>query len=190
MSFSNRVSQNRRTFWLRFSAFTFYLVLLSSQFASAFENENPVVKNFSKSDYSADNQNWSIAEDAEGIIYFANNKGLLEFDGISWKLYPSPNGNIIRCVAVDKNNRIYTSGYRELGYWERNKAGSLKYVSLTPLADKYFIPNVEFWNIIPVGNKVYFHSFMQILVWRRTVLFQYNYHPSLTQCFSLMKESL
>jgi len=167
MSFSNRVSQNRRTFWLRFSAFTFYLVLLSSQFASAFENENPVVKNFSKSDYSADNQNWSIAEDAEGIIYFANNKGLLEFDGISWKLYPSPNGNIIRCVAVDKNNRIYTSGYRELGYWERNKAGSLKYVSLTPLADKYFIPNVEFWNIIPVGNKVYFHSFMQILVWEK-----------------------
>lgn len=167
MSFSNRILQNKRTFWLRFNVFTFFLVLLLHQFACAFENENPVVKNFSKSDYNADNQNWSVAEDSEGTIYFANNKGLLEFDGISWKLYPSPNGNIIRCVAIDKNNRIYTSGYRELGYWERNKAGTLKYFSLTPLADKYFIPNVEFWNIIPVGNKVYFHSFMQILVWEK-----------------------
>ena len=149
---------------LRCTSFIFLIVLLSFQYASALDNENPVVKNFSKSDYNADNQNWSVAEDSEGIIYFANNKGLLEFDGISWKLYPSPNGNIIRCVAVDKNNRIYTSGYRELGYWERNATGALKYTSLTPLAGKYFIPNVEFWNIIPIGNKVYFHSFMQILV--------------------------
>ena len=165
MSFSNRILQNMKTFWLRSTAFAFFLLLLSYQYTCALENENPVIKNFSKSDYNADNQNWSVAEDSEGTIYFANNKGLLEFDGISWKLYPSPNGNIIRCVAIGKNNRIYTSGYRELGYWERNKAGSLKYFSLTPLADKYFIANVEFWNIIPVGDKVYFHSFMQILVW-------------------------
>ncbi len=165
MIFTNQISQNKRIRWLRFAAMSFLTILFSNQFAAALENENPVVKNFSKTDYNADNQNWSVAEDSAGIIYFANSKGLLEFDGISWKLYPSPNGNIIRCVAIDKNNRIYTSGYRELGYWERNQAGTLKYVSLTPLAEKYFIPNIEFWNIIPVGNKVYFHSFLQILVW-------------------------
>ena len=165
MSLSNQILQKKRISLLRYTAFNFLMILFSVQYASALENENPVVKNFSKTDYNADNQNWSVAEDNEGIIYFANNKGLLEFDGISWKLYPSPNGNIIRCVAVDKNNRIYTSGYRELGYWERSKAGALQYVSLTPLANKYFIPNVEFWNIIPVGNKVYFHSFLQVLVW-------------------------
>jgi len=127
--------------------------------------EDPVVKNFTKSDYRADNQNWSVAEDTQGIMYFANNKGLLEFDGISWNLYPSPNGNAIRCVAVDHDNRIYTSGYQELGYWERDKTNVLHYHSLKPLAGKYFTQNVEFWDIIPLGDKVYFHSFMQILVW-------------------------
>jgi len=141
------------------------LPLLSIHHAGAFKYENPVVKNFLKSDYHADNQNWSVAEDSKGNIFFANNKGLLEFDGISWKLYPSPNGNMIRCVAVDPNDRVYTSGYRELGYWERNGAGELKYISLTPLAQQYFSPNVEFWNIVFVGKKVYFHSFMQILIW-------------------------
>ncbi|HEY3388089.1 MAG TPA: regulator, partial [Prolixibacteraceae bacterium] len=151
--------------WLRFANLSLLFVLFTYHYASAFENANPVVKNYSKTDYNADNQNWSVAEDSAGIIYFANSKGLLEFDGISWKLYPSPNGNILRCVAIDKNNRIYTSGYRELGYWERNAAGTLKYVSLTPLAEKYFTPNIEFWNIITTGKKVYFHSFLQILIW-------------------------
>jgi len=161
----NKILLKRRICFFSHAIFVFFIILLLVQNANALGNENPVVKNFSKSDYNADNQNWSVAEDSEGIIYFANNKGLLEFDGISWKLYPSPNGNIIRYVAIDKHNRIYTSGYRELGYWERSKAGALKYVSLSPLAEKYFIPNIEFWNIIPVGDKVYFHSFLQILVW-------------------------
>ena len=165
MNFSHQNRQNKQQSIYICFIIAFILPLLTCRDAIASEYANPVVKNFSKSDYNADNQNWSVAEDSEGNIYFANNKGLLEFDGISWNLYPSPNGNIIRCVAIDRNNRIYTSGYRELGYWERNKSGELKYVSLTPLAEKYFIPNVEFWNIIPIGNKVYFHSFMQVLIW-------------------------
>ena len=165
MGFRNTKLQSKGKRRMLLTVFTLFLLQITCHNSTGSEFENPVVKNFSKSDYNADNQNWSVAEDSAGTIYFANNKGLLEFDGISWKLYPSPNGNIIRCVAIDKNNRIYTSGYRELGYWERNKAGALAYVSLNPLADQYFIPNIEFWNIIPLGNKVYFHSFMQILEW-------------------------
>lgn len=165
MSFSNQILQKKGIDSMRGVILAFLLLFSLVYFAKAIEYENPVVKNFTKSDYNADNQNWSVAEDNEGNIYFANSKGLLEFDGISWKLHPSPNGNIIRSVAIDSRNRIYTSGYRELGYWERNKVGVLNYVSLTPMAEKYFIPNIEFWSIIPVGNKVYFHSFMQVLMW-------------------------
>ncbi len=145
--------------------FTIFFSLLLSSDLLALGYENPVVKNFLKSDYNADNQNWAVAEDSVGNVYFANNKGLLEFNGISWKLYPSPKGHIIRCVAVGPNNRIYTSGYRELGYWERNKAGTLKYLSLKEFAEKNFISNVEFWKIIPLENKVYFHSFGQMMIW-------------------------
>ena len=164
MIFESKILKNTKILRLIHRIVLFLLLLLSCHYVPASEYENPVVKNFSKTDYNADNQNWSVAEDPEGNIFFANNKGLLEFNGISWKLYPSPKGNIIRCVAVDHNNRIYTSGYRELGYWSRNKAGALKYSALTTLAEKSFIPNVEFWNIIPLGKKVYFHSFMQLLI--------------------------
>ena len=122
------------------------------------------IKNFSKIDYNADNQNWAVASDKEGTMYFANNRGLLEFDGISWKLYPSPKGNILRSVAVDEQGLIYTSGYREFGCWQRTPSGSLKYHSFKPLAEKDFIPNVEFWKIIAHSGKIYFHSFMQMFV--------------------------
>ncbi len=163
MNFATEILKNIN---LRLSREILILLLtyIIFQTAEASEFDNPVIKNFSKSDYDADSQNWSVAEDVNGNIYFANNKGLLEFDGVSWRLYPSPNANIIRCVAVDNKNRIYTSGFRELGYWERNNAGAMKYFSLTPLAEKHFNPNVEFWNIIPTGNEVYFHSFTQVLI--------------------------
>ncbi len=150
---------------LHCSVLIFSVLFLIVPDVFALDYENPVVKNFSKSDYLADNQNWSVTSDSAGNVFFANNKGLLEFDGVTWKLYPIPNGNIIRCVSIGKNGRVYTSGYRELGYWERNTTGTLNYISLTPFAEKYFIPNVEFWDIIPMGDKVYFHSFMQVLVW-------------------------
>ncbi len=154
-----------------------FLTVFSTLPLQAHNYENPVVKNFSKSDYNADNQNWSVAEDSMGNVYFANNKGLLEFNGISWKLYPSPKGNTIRCVAIGPNNRVFTSGYRELGYWERNPSGTLKYISLKSYAEKYFLANEEFWKIIPLGNKVYFHSFGQMTIWdgKQTIQIRYPF---------------
>jgi len=43
-------------------------------------------------------------------MYFANNEGLLSFDGTYWKGYPLPNKTILRSIAIDKNNRIYAGG--------------------------------------------------------------------------------
>ena len=113
------------------------------------------IHNFTKQTYKAENQNWSITEDNKSSIYAANNIGLLEFDGIDWTFYPSPNGTIIRSVAVGADNRIFTSGYRELGYWERDALGTLNYHSLNKNAESFFNSNEEFWTIIVNESKVY-----------------------------------
>lgn len=123
------------------------------------------LKNFTKQEYKAASQNWSVTQDAKGYMYFANNIGLLEFDGITWTLYPSPDGTIIRTVAVDKNNRIFTAGYRELGFWERNDLGRLVYHSLKNDVEKNFTANEEFWNVITSDNRVYFQSFSKIYIY-------------------------
>ncbi len=114
---------------------------------------------------NAESQNWSITRAQNGYIYAANNAGLLEYDGVEWNFYPSPSGNVIRSVAVDGQGRIYTSGYREIGYWQRNEQGALLYYSLNPLAEDLFSQNEEFWNTVIIGEKVYFHSFSSVFVY-------------------------
>jgi ligand-binding sensor domain-containing protein len=121
------------------------------------------IKNFSKKEYGAANQNWSVAASSNGFMYFANHSGLLEFDGTSWKLYELPNQTILRSVKIASDTIIYTGGYRELGYWKREKNGNLHYHSLNELAGKNLSQNDEFWTICILNNEVYFHSFAKIL---------------------------
>ncbi|MCG8582757.1 MAG: hypothetical protein MI866_22730 [Bacteroidales bacterium] len=120
--------------------------------------------NFLKSDYQAGSQNWSVKCDDTDFIYFGNNSGLLQFDGVTWELYPSANASIIRAVAHD-STRIYTGGYREIGYWERNSKGQLQYNSLTDSIEHQFGTNEEFWNIFVNGKQVVFHSFAGIYIY-------------------------
>lgn len=121
------------------------------------------VKTFDKLTYHAESHNWCVSAATNGIIYFANHKGLLEFDGTNWQLYNLPNQTILRSVKTDGDSIVYASGYMELGYWKPNGFGSLEYYSLTDKAKKYFSKNIEFWNIATDKNDVYFHSFTRIL---------------------------
>ncbi|MGQ1888986.1 two-component regulator propeller domain-containing protein [Thermophagus sp. OGC60D27] len=123
------------------------------------------VINFNKNHYLGANKNWCINFDSEGFTYFGNTIGLIEFDGVSWHIYPSPNGFAIRTIAIDSNNRIYTGGYREIGFWERNNLGTLNYTSLTEQVEHYFAKNEEFWNIFIIDDKIYFQSFSGIYIY-------------------------
>ncbi|MFA5329890.1 MAG: regulator [Prolixibacteraceae bacterium] len=143
--------------------FLFFLLLICN--SSLFAFNDVYIKNYTKQEYQAASQNWSVAQDAKGYLYFANNIGLLEFDGISWTLYPAPEGAIIRAVAVDKNNRVYSAGYRELGFWERNALGRLEYHSLKKEVESNFTSNEEFWNVIASGQEVYFQSFSKVYIY-------------------------
>ena len=59
------------------------------------------------SDYNAGIQNWSIAQDERGVMYFGNNNGLLEFDGSAWRLYELPTKGIVRAIYI--SCLLYTS---------------------------------------------------------------------------------
>lgn len=124
-----------------------------------------VIRNFTKQEYSAESQNWSLTTDRKGYVYAANNVGLLEFDGIEWNYHPSPNKTVLRSVGIDKQDRIFTSGYREIGFWKRDKMGSLNYHSLNHLAEPLFSKNEEFWTTVISDDQVYFHSFSSIFIY-------------------------
>ena len=66
-------------------------------------------------------------------MYFANQDGLLSFDGAFWKLYSLPNKTIVRSVAIGKDNRIYAGGQDDFGYFAPDKTGRLAFTSLKSL---------------------------------------------------------
>lgn len=145
-----------------------FIVMLSSSFAfSAMEVKHdrfliPYVKNYSKKDYKGANQNWDVAQADNGVMYFANSDGLIEYDGALWNLFTLPDKQIIRSVEVDKKGRVYIGAHEEFGYWERNTKGQLEYVSLVDKVAPELIKNQDFWAISVIGDKVYFQSFARI----------------------------
>ncbi len=123
----------------------------------------PIIK-YNSSTYNAGNQNWMISQDNKHFVYFANNEGLLEFNGSSWNLYKSPNETIIRSVKVI-GNRIYSGCYMEFGYWTRKSNGHLNYTSLSDKVKSKILDDEQFWNIISYDQWVVFQSLNTIFIY-------------------------
>jgi len=130
--------------------------------------DNPHSINIRREDYRASNKNWAIGRDERSILYFGNDVGLLEFDGIEWKLNELPNKSAIRSVAVLSHQTLFTGSYEEFGRWDRDFSGNLVYTSLSAGIDRSLFRNDDFWKIWIADSLVYFQSFTSIYV--------YNYH--------------
>ena len=70
--------------------------------------------------YKGSPQNWDIDQNWQGLMYFANNDGLLEFDGVNWKCYKVSNQTIVRSVKIATDGKIFIGAQGEMGYFEGN----------------------------------------------------------------------
>ncbi|TDD95588.1 LuxR family transcriptional regulator [Flavobacterium cellulosilyticum] len=105
-----------------------------------------------------------ISQDQNQFIFFANNEGLLEYNGSNWQLYPSPNETIIRSVKVI-GDKIYTGSYMEFGFWNRNSNGLLSYTSLSKPIENRILKEEQFWNILNYDQWVIFQSLNRIYIY-------------------------
>lgn len=137
-------------------------VFLVSQFLRA--QESYPISGYTPDVYHGESQNWDICQSDKNIIYIANNKGLLEFNGASWKLYPSPNHTIMRSLCA-KDNRIYAGCYMEFGYWEKDGFLNMRYVSLSSKIRRQLIQDEQFWKILCYQQWVLFQSQHRIYVY-------------------------
>lgn len=127
----------------------------------------PAIKNYNQTQYKGGTQNWEIEQDKNGNIYFANNDGLLQFDGATWRKYKIPNSDLIRAVKISLNGRIYVGGYNEFGYFEPNKVGKLIYHSLSRFIKRTVTTSFEnVWKIHLYKGGVIFQTFGAIYYYR------------------------
>lgn len=120
----------------------------------------PEIRNFRKSEYGGATQNWGADQDRYGNLYFANNNGLLQYDGSSWTLYPLPERPAVRSLKVGKDGRIYVGGYNEFGYFLADTNGKLRYHSLSQRFNRDARELIDFiWKIHIVDTEVVFQGF-------------------------------
>jgi ligand-binding sensor domain-containing protein/DNA-binding CsgD family transcriptional regulator len=146
-------------------AVTLFLGLCSA-FPEIKDIGTPFIRNFSKHEYKAGTQNWAIAQDQKGFIYFANNDGLLVYDGVQWELFRMPNSSMVRSIYIDDTGQIFIGAYNEIGKMIRDENGKLVYFSLKDKIPSKYQNFDDVWNILPYKDMIIFQSYNAAYIYR------------------------
>jgi len=120
------------------------------------------VENYSTQDYRRQPQNYCILQDRRGVIYVANNSGLLEYDGVSWRTLVIPNYTV-RSLAMDETGTVYVGGKKEIGYLAPDAHGVLQYVSLMEHLKEEEKNFSSVYQTVCSGNAVWFRTSEKLL---------------------------
>lgn len=154
---------NDKSFFYRVFAILF--VLLPNTVNSQVKSTGlPLINNFTRTTYKASTQNWDITQNTLGFVYFANNDGLLEFDGQHWKVYSVPNKSIVRSIRAI-GDTIFVGAFEEFGFFSPNASGKLVYTSLVTLVPKEFRSFDEIWKIHTTDQGMIFQSFKYLFIY-------------------------
>ena len=154
-----------------FSLFSFLFFIQISLFAT-----HPTVRNFNRKISNAGTQNWGIIQHKNNWMYFANNKGLLEFDGNRWTTYPIRNYTNVRSLYYDEQaDRIYAGAFNEFGYYTRNEVGILKYISLIDKVKTNERNFNEIWHINKIDNAVFFQGDKEIFRYKENKMHRFPF---------------
>jgi len=127
----------------------------------------PQTDYFSRREYNAASQNWSITQSYQDMFYFANNDGILEYDGVNWNIYQDMGPYVIRAVK-SIGRKIYAGTYGELGYFSYESNHNLRYTSMATTEE--LKSYADYWNIYEWNDKIVFHSEQAICIFENDTL--------------------
>ncbi len=151
----------------------------------AFIGENGLypTTNYNTKTYHAAPQNWAFIQDRRGVLYIANNQGILEYDGVSWRLIKVKNETNVRSLTIDKNGKIYVGANGEFGFLEPDSRGSMRYVSLLANLNKKDRDFSDVWNTLSTNDGIYFQTENKIFRWDEKNIKVWNAEKSFHRIF-------
>ena len=110
-------------------------------------------------------QNWNIIQDQQGIIYVSNTRGILSYDGHSWRLVNNTENLNRAAISMTPAGIIFAASHEDIGYFHPDSTGNMSFVSLKdylpdPIKEE---PNIYWMRIL--GNQLYFISKNHVLFW-------------------------
>ena len=122
----------------------FIIPILLFLTADSLHAYTPPVRNYHRDTYRAGTQTWDIAQSPGGSMFFANNDGVLAFDGEDWTLTRLNNNSSARSLFYDEEKGcLYVGGTNELGCMRFTGKGTV----YTSLLDSLGIYMNEIWSI-------------------------------------------
>jgi serine phosphatase RsbU (regulator of sigma subunit)/ligand-binding sensor domain-containing protein len=117
------------------------------------EEGAPFVRYFPSTEYGHHYQNWWVTQDHRGLMYFANNDGILEYNGSRWRLIPTT--TMVKSLDVNVHGQVFVGAQGDFGYLAPDSIGKMEFVSIVPeaIAEEGF---ADVWNTFCVKDEVYF----------------------------------
>lgn len=126
----------------------------------------PFVSNYAERDYGVSNNNFKIVQDQRGILYFANEFGILEFDGQTWKVIQvATNRSNIKCLAFNSDNRLFVGAQGDFGFIDSDSVSNILFNSLLDKVPQEHIDFNDVWNIVILDDKTIFQSWKALYIY-------------------------
>ncbi|HEY4595961.1 MAG TPA: hypothetical protein VIJ02_06135, partial [Thermoanaerobaculia bacterium] len=97
------------------------------------ERGYPLIQTYEPSPPEASTQSFGVTRDPRGVLYFANDKGVLVYDGAWWQRIEVGKSRAAFRVESDLNGRVAVGGVDEIGLLAPDGHGTLQYVPLLGL---------------------------------------------------------
>lgn len=115
----------------------------------------PLLRNYQPVETGAGTQNWNVLQSPRGFLYAANNEGVLEYDGVSWRSISLPHQGMARSLALDAEGRIWVGGLGDFGRLEADTHGRLRFVSFRERLPEEARSFEDVWRILPTPEGVW-----------------------------------
>ena len=143
----------------------FILLVLSLESAGQVKTAGtPHIRNFAKTDYKAGTQNWGITQDQMKFMYFANNDGVLQFDGLHWNLIEVSDNSPVRSIFTSNQNIIYVGLFNDFGMLVKNQKGRFSYKSLRHLIPENITEFDDIWKIHETPYGIVFQAYDYLFI--------------------------
>ncbi len=116
--------------------------------------------------YGAQEQNWAIVQSPDDLIYIGNGGGVLEYDGVEWRLIKVEGSSIVRSLAVNSKGIIFVGGNAEIGYLAPDSGGTLRFFSLKNFLPETYRDFNDVWKTHCTNDVIYFQTYKKIFRWQ------------------------
>ncbi|WP_421774742.1 ATP-binding protein [Gracilimonas sp.] len=122
----------------------------------------PDINFYGVEDFPGSRQNWAVAQDSTGAMFFGNSSGILKYSGIEWTFIHLPINDVVRALLKGSDGNIY--------YTSLDDFGVLKSDSLSNFYAESFVSK------LPEGKQTGFGTVWDVKEYRGAIFFQADHH--------------